>query len=78
MIDMFQQYQYAIMTPNFNRFTYVLMRSTHSTFCVPHITIFTMFEILFVFNLLSMSFLLFQQLPASAAILTPSVAFLFW
>ena len=35
MIDMFQPYQYAIMTPNFNHLTYVLMHSTHSSFMSP-------------------------------------------
>ena len=32
---MFQQYQYAIMTPNFNHFTYILMCSTHSSSVSP-------------------------------------------
>ena len=34
-----------------------------------------MFQILFVFNLISMSFLLFQQLPVSAAVSMLSVTF---
>ena len=35
MIDIFQLYQYAIMTPNFNHFAYILMRSTHSSSMSP-------------------------------------------
>ena len=35
MIDMLQLYQYAIMTPNFNCFTYILLRSTHSSSMSP-------------------------------------------
>ena len=35
MIHMFQQYQYAIMTPNFNCFAYILMHSTHSSSMSP-------------------------------------------
>ena len=31
MIHIFQWYQYAIMTPNFNCFAYILMCSTHSS-----------------------------------------------
>ena len=35
MKDMFQPYQYAIMTSNFNCFTNVLMHSTHSSSMSP-------------------------------------------
>ena len=35
MIHMFQWYQYAIMTPNFNHFAYILMHSTHSSSVSP-------------------------------------------
>ena len=77
---MFQQYQYAIMSTNFNCFAYLLMCSTHSSSMSPLSTIFIRFQILFVFNLLSMSFLLFQQLLASSCVQEISmfsVAFLF-
>ena len=62
---MFQQYQYAILSTNFNCFAYLLMHSTHSSSVSHWSSVFVGFQILFVFNLLSMSFVLFQQLLVS-------------
>ena len=36
IIHMFQWYQYAIMSTNFNHFAYLLMCSTHSSSMSPH------------------------------------------
>ena len=81
MIHMFHQYQYAIMTPNFNCFTYMLMHSTHSSSMSPVSQFlpcfnFYLFSIYFQCNFCC--FWLFQQLRASAAISTLSVTYLFW
>ena len=65
LLYMFQWYHYPIMSTNFNHFAYLLMHSTHSSSMSPVSAIFIGFQILFVFNLLLMSFLLFQLLFAS-------------
>ena len=44
---MFQQYQYAIMLTNFNRFAYLLMHSTHSSSMSPQSAVFIGFQIHF-------------------------------
>ena len=52
MIHMLQWYQYAIITPNFNHFTYVLMHSTHSSSMSPVLP----FLLCFKFYLFSIDF----------------------